>query len=114
GGWVITIAFFGAYLVSITFSRWLLRTPLTLFGVIGLVALRPGELKQPRFSLAALLGLTLVVLALALSWARPVYGYDALSMWALKAKVAFFAKTWPATLFDPHTTHHTGYPPLVP
>ena len=24
------------------------------------------------------------------------YGYDAVSMWALKAKVAFFARTWPA------------------
>src|SRR5438046_10423971 len=60
GGWVITIAFFGAYLGSIAFSRWLLLTPLALFGVIGLVALRPGALKQPRFSLAAFLGLTLV------------------------------------------------------
>jgi hypothetical protein len=56
----------------------------------------------------------LILLALALSWGRPVYGYDALSMWALRAKVAFLAKTWPPTLFDPHTTSHPDYPPLVP
>ena len=43
-----------------------------------------------------------------------MYVYDALSMWGLKAKVAFFAGTWPAPLFDPHTTHHPNYPPLVP
>jgi hypothetical protein len=114
GGWLVAIISLSAYLAGVPFSRPLFLLPAGLLAVIGLFGLRRGESRSSRFSLAGFLGLMLVLLALALSWVRPLYGYDALTMWALKAKVAFFAKTWPPTLFDPHTTHHTEYPPLVP
>jgi hypothetical protein len=114
GTFIVAATFFTAFLAGVSFSRGLLFAPVGMFGVIGVFTLRPGKAWSPRVSFAVVLALILVALALALSWARPVYGYDALSMWALKAKVAFFAKTWPSTLFDPHTTHHTEYPPVVP
>ncbi len=114
GTFIVAATFFTAFFAGVSFSRGLLFAPVEVFGVIGAITLGLGEARLPRVSFAVFLSFILVALALALSWVRPVYGYDALSMWALKAKVAFFAKTWPPTLFDPHTTHHTEYPPLVP
>jgi hypothetical protein len=109
-----TILFFVAFVFSVSFSRLLALAPIIIFGVLGAVTMARSRWSRPRFSLPGFLALLLVLLALALSWGRPIYGYDALSMWALKAKVAYVAKTWPPTLFDPHTTHHPDYPPLVP
>ncbi|HUK82267.1 MAG TPA: hypothetical protein VLZ12_06500 [Verrucomicrobiae bacterium] len=114
GTFIVAAVFFAAFLVGAPFSRGLLFTPIGLFGAIGVMTLRMENARSPCVSFTVFVAFLLMVLALALSWVRPVYGYDALSMWALKAKVAFFAKTWPPTLFDPHTTHHTEYPPLVP
>jgi hypothetical protein len=106
--------FFIALVAGASFSQWLALGPIIGFGVLGAVAMAGDRWSRPRFSLAVFMAVCLGLLALALSWDRPVYGYDALSMWALKAKVAFFEKTWPTTLFDPHTTSHPDYPPLVP
>ena len=92
-------------------ANWSL--PVLLLAVIGAATLVPG--RRPRFRLALLpfVAVVLLVIAFWLSWSRPVYGYDAVSMWALKAKVSFYAQTWPPTLFDRHTTHHPEYPPLI-
>lgn len=111
---VVTLIFFVAYLLGIPFSRWLLLVVVGTLAIVGLSAMRRGTAcRAPTWRDWPLPGL-LLFLALALSWGRPIYGYDALSMWALKAKIMFFAKTWPPTLFDPHTTSHPDYPPLVP
>jgi len=106
--------FFIALVAGASISRWLALVPIIGLGALGAVTMARNGWSRLRFSLPGFLALLLVLLALALSWGRPIYGYDALSMWALKAKVAFFAKTWPPTLFDPHTTSHPDYPPLVP
>ena len=115
---VITTIFFVAYLAGLPFSRALLLAPVVVLAVFGgFVCWRSDRdhswKDAPTGAVFSVVGL-LILLALVLSWSRPVYGYDALSMWALKAKVTFFARTWPPTLFDPHTTHHPEYPPLVP
>ena len=128
GSGMVAVIFFVAYLAGIPFSRPVLLVPVVTFAVVGVTSsvccrasaplAREGRAKTAggapalQFFLAA--GGLLMLLAFALSWLRPIYGYDAVSMWALKAKVAFFARTWPVTLFDPHTTHHPEYPPLVP
>ncbi|HUI05624.1 MAG TPA: hypothetical protein VL486_01315 [Verrucomicrobiae bacterium] len=116
---IVTAIFFVTYLVGFAFSRAVIVVPVLGLAVFGaFVGLRSGEdhlwkdaAASPASSVAW--GL-LILLAFVLSWSRPIYGYDALSMWGLKAKVAFFARTWPPALFDPHTTHHPGYPPLIP
>ncbi|MGA2220353.1 MAG: hypothetical protein ABSH21_00995 [Verrucomicrobiia bacterium] len=114
GSFLETAVCFVAFLLGALFSRWLVLAPIIVFGVAGAVTMTACKWSRPQFSLPTLLMLLLVLLALALSWGRPVYGYDALSMWALRAKVAYVAKTWPPTLFDPHTTSHPDYPPLLP
>ena len=116
---IVAAVFFMAYLAGVPFSRALVLAPVVGLAVFGaFVCLRSGNdcvgKGAPTNAASFVAAGLLVLLALALSWLRPVYGYDALSMWALKAKVAFYAKTWPPTLFDPHTTHHPEYPPLVP
>ena len=113
GGFWVSALFFLAYLTSFPFSRGLVLAPVIVLAIAGLPVLRNGW-ARPRWSLAGCLAVLLVLLALALSWSRPVYGYDALSIWALRAKVAYFAKTWPSTLFDSHTSVHPDYPPLIP
>ena len=111
--------FFTAYLVGVVFSRVLILVPVLALAVYGAwICWRTTNGQTPRrarvkMAVSMATGM-LVLLALALSWSRPVYGYDALSIWALKAKVTFYARTWPPTLFDPQTTHHPEYPPLVP
>jgi hypothetical protein len=113
----VTLIFFAAYLAGIPFSRWLLIAPTVALAFVGAPLRARPAVSRPQgrsYNLSVLLAAALCVLALALSWSRPVYSYDALSMWALKAKVAFFAKTWPDTMFDRFTTHHPEYPPLVP
>jgi len=114
GCFLETAVLFIAFVFGTSFSRLLALAPMIAFGVPGAITTLRSKWSRPQFSLPTFLALVLVLLALALSWGRPVYGYDALSMWALRAKVAYVAKTWPPTLFDPHTTHHPDYPPLVP
>ena len=114
GCFLETVVLFMAFVVGASFSRLLALAPIIGFGILGAVTMVRSRWSLPRFDLAGFLAVLLVLLALALSWGRPIYGYDALSMWALKAKVAFFAKTWPSTLLDPHTSSHPDYPPLVP
>jgi len=114
GCFLEALLFFVAYLFGWMFSRVLLLLPVILLIPLGALTMAGARWTRPRFGLATGLALLLVLVALALSWGRPVYGYDALMMWGLKAKMTFFARTWPATMFDPHTTAHTGYPPLVP
>ncbi len=111
GCWLVTMIFFGAYLAGVSFSRWLVITPVVVLAAVALPGFRGAKF---RWEWPALLPAVLCLLALALSWSRPVYGYDAVMMWALKAKMTFFARTWPATMFDPFTTAHTEYPPLIP
>jgi len=113
GCWFVTVIFFCAYLAGVSFSRWLIVGPVIGLAVVGMFFERDWPRLQIDYSKWCL-PVLLCVLALALSWARPVYGYDAVMMWALKAKMAFFSQTWPATMFDPFTTAHTGYPPLIP
>ena len=114
GSAVVTGLSVAAYGCGLPFSRLLILGPVLLLAVPGAVVLCRGGFRRLRFDLAVFLGAVLVLLALAISWSRPVYGYDALSMWALKAKMMFFARTWPPPLFDRFTTHHPEYPPLVP
>ena len=111
GCWLVTMIFFAAYLGGFAFSRRLIVGPIAVLALGGLATMVPGRF---RVSVASLLPVCLCLLALAISWARPVYGYDAVMMWALKAKIAFFSHTWPDTMFDKFTTAHTEYPPLVP
>lgn len=114
---VVTLIFFGAYLAGVSFSRWLVVGPVVVLAGVGAAGwTRPGIAPPAERSRmwVWLLPVVLCVLALALSWSRPLYGYDAVMMWGLKAKLAFFARTWPATMFDPYTTAHTEYPPLIP
>jgi hypothetical protein len=114
GCFLETVCLFLAFLFGAPFSRYLTLAPIIGFGVLGAVAMARGGWSRPQFSLAGFLAVLLVLLALVLSWGRPVYDWDALAMWALRAKVTFFAKTWPTTLFDSQTTIHPDYPPLVP
>jgi hypothetical protein len=114
GCFLVSLLFFLSYFLGLKFSRLVLLTPVILLLPLGALTMVGSTWVRPRFSFPGFLALLLVLLSLALSWGRPVYGYDALAMWALKAKIAFFAKTWPRTLFDPHTTFHPDYPPLVP
>jgi hypothetical protein len=114
GCFLESLLFFLTYLFGLMFSRTLFVLPVILLVPLGALAMIGCKWTRPRFNLAGFLALLLVLLALALSWSRPVYGYDAVMMWGLKAKMALFARTWPATMFDPHTTAHTDYPPLVP
>ncbi len=114
GCFLESLLFFISYLLGLNFSRLVLFLPIILLLPLGALTMVGSCWTRPRFSLTGVLAVLLLLLALALSWGRPVYGYDALAMWALKAKVAFFTKTWPPTLFDPHTTFHPDYPPLVP
>lgn len=113
GVWLVTMIFFGAYIAGVPFSRWLVMTPVVLLAGVG--AWLGGWRRKPVV-LDWTMGLPAVLcgLALALAWARPVFGYDAVMMWALKAKMMFFAGTWPDTMFDPRTTAHADYPPLIP
>ena len=116
GTFILTGFLFFAYLAGWSFQPGLVLGLMLLLAVAGLVAIRrrsPAAVPPATGEWPWLAGL-LIGMALALSWGRPVYGYDAISMWALKAKLMFFSRTWPATMFDPYTTPHTEYPPLVP
>src|ERR1043166_4838674 len=115
GTFLVALLFFGAFILGVSFSRGWLFAIVESFAFLGLISCKGHYRKNAgdRHFTEWLLPGTLCLLALTLSWCRPVYGYDALSMWALKAKMAFYARTWPGTMFDPHTTHHTEYPPLV-
>jgi hypothetical protein len=113
GSWLVTMLFFGAYLAGVSVSRWLVMGPVILLAGAGGLRCR-STISWPPPWREWILPTVFCLLALALSWSRPVYGYDAVMMWALKAKMMFFARTWPVTMFDPMTTAHTEYPPLVP
>ena len=110
GTFILTGFLFFAYLAGWSFQPGLVLGPLLLLAVAGLGALRrrsPAAAPPATGERPWLAGL-LIGMALALSWGRPVYGYDAISMWALKAKMMFFSRTWPATMFDPYTTDCAG------
>ena len=114
GAFLLTALLFVVYLAGWAFTPVVVLGPVLLLAGAGLLALRPRPVAVPPAADRPWLAGMLVGLALLLSWGRPVYGFDAISMWALKAKVMFFARTWPAALFDPYQTPHTEYPPLVP
>lgn len=114
GCWIVTMIYFGAYLAGFPFSRRLVVVPVVLLALGGAAGMFKGPIKLSWSINIAILPAAFCVLALLLSWARPVYGYDALMMWGLKAKMMFFSHTWPATMFDKFTTAHTEYPPLIP
>ncbi len=114
GTFGVALLFYLAYVLGRPFTRGWLVWPTVIAAAGGAVVFARGSWRRPCWELETCLAVLLVVLALAVSWGRPVYGYDALSMWALKAKIAYYAQTWPATMFDRFTTHHPEYPPLVP
>ena len=111
---VICFIFFSKQIIGLSFTRVSILVPICLLAVGGCIGIFRPITCCPQWNLFVFLAILLLCLSLSLTWMRPIYGYDAISMWALKAKITYYAKMWPPTMFDPFTTHNPSYPLLIP
>src|SRR5215468_964034 len=74
GCFLETIIFWVAFVAGVPFTRGLVLGPAVVLAIPGMLTIRRGWSK-PQFDLAGTFAVLLVLLALALGWSRPVYGY---------------------------------------